>query len=793
MLRVVLAIYFSLALFLTIGQLALEYKNEKRRLTEEIENAASTFNPILSQALWNVDDEQTKASLLGVLGINYDVIRVELLDANDNLLYEFHSPADKSTFFLDWPVIKKVTNLFLEHYNYKYDLLYESEFTSKRKIGALILQSNSNVVLNRAAHTFLITIVSAIFKTTLLATIFYIIMHRMVGRPLKQITQAMLQLNPKHQALRAPLTYDSELLRREDELGTMVRTFKEMELSLQQKEKALNAYSNHLEAKVLERTEQLEEASQAKSDFLAAVSHEIRTPMNGVIGIAHLLGETELTLQQKQYVDVIQNSGASLIHIINEILDHLKIESKKIELEKTQFDLEEVFNESVALFAHRAREANIQVIPLFSLSCPQFVVGDPTRIRQILVNLLGNAFKFTKAGKITIRADVQSLEQQLVSVQFSVTDTGIGIDASQQHKLFKPFSQADSSTTRRYGGTGLGLAICKQLAELMGGEIGLRSTIGVGSQFWFTTPLEIARVSAEKDAFTNLADGKHVFLLGTQSDYHTHLSQALKHWRITYQNFERLDQLNAALIENRSSEQKLDLVIVESQPLDASNDAWQSLVNDMSQLLNDLNTPVLQIHSQEYASDPYDTRTVNAYFLAKPVTNKVLQHTLEQIFTQDNMPIDATEQPKEYGNYSDVKVLVAEDNPVNQMVILGFLRKFSIEAIVVETGVQAIDACQQATPPFDLVLMDGEMPELDGWQSAEQLRALDTRRTNNQPITIVALSAHAMDTYKEKALSHGMDGFLSKPIDAKALEAVLLKVQESQHKFRNAVQGTNSR
>ncbi|HMY40901.1 MAG TPA: histidine kinase dimerization/phospho-acceptor domain-containing protein, partial [Marinagarivorans sp.] len=399
--QVVLAIYLSLAIVLTIGQLALEYQNEKQRFTQEVENIATTFAPIIAKSLWNVDEEQTRVTLQGVLGINYDVLSVKLLDANARVLHEFAPTTEKHRLFSDWPLLHQLTKPFLEEYVFKYDLFYTGGFTSNQKIGALLLTSNSDVILSRAAHTFFITMVSAVFKTTLLSFIFYFILRIMVGKPLMRITRVMQSLTADESA--QPPAVGVDLLARSDELGGMARTFNEMTSALKRKDEALNTYSLHLEAKVQERTLQLERASQAKSEFLAAVSHEIRTPMNGVIGLAHLLAETELNPQQRQYVTTIEQSGETLTKLINEILDHLKLESNKIELDITPIQPEALLHESAALFLRQARQANIEVVITYAPECPQSILGDGVRLRQVLVNLLGNAFKFTQQGRIVVQ------------------------------------------------------------------------------------------------------------------------------------------------------------------------------------------------------------------------------------------------------------------------------------------------------------------------------------------------------------------------------------------------------
>lgn len=780
LLRVVLAIYLSLAILLTLGQLALEYQNERRRLTEEIENAATIFSPIISQALWNVDNEQIKASLLGVLGINYDVLNVQLLDQKGLLLYEFDSPADKHTFSGSWAWAGQLADLFLERYLYEYDLFYESDFTTNRKIGQLILKSNSNVVLSRAAHTFLITIISAIFKTSLLAGIFYVIMRRMVGAPLKQVTYAMQQLDSDHRRDELSKDFEPELLRRDDELGAMVRTFKEMAHSLKQKDRAISAHSSRLEAKVRERTRQLEQASQAKSDFLASVSHEIRTPMNGVIGLAHLLGETQLTTQQRHYVDVIQSSGQSLIHIINEILDHLKIESNKIELENTVFNLEELFNGCIDLFSHCAREANIGVAAMFSPRCPQYAVGDPTRVRQILVNLLGNAFKFTKAGSITVKADVEEgdteeAKRALFWITVSITDTGIGIEQSQLHRLFKPFSQADSSTTRRYGGTGLGLAICKQLTELMGGSIGVASTVGEGSRFWFKIPLKLRPQNGGDRPSIHLHTDTQASLLLASARYEHHLRQLLDSQGLRATVFLQREPF----LQHLSVAAGGILAIIECRSGGCGRGHARC-----SELLDKIRSqsqvPILLIGGQDYGiKGGLAERHEKVCILHAPFTNQAFLHAAAELLTGTPKTDKPKALPREQRDLSVLNVLVAEDNPVNQMVIMGYLQQYSIEPVVVENGKQVLEYCQGSLNAVDLILMDGEMPELDGWQTAKIIRSMGIKNRSGLPVNIVAFSAHAMEAYQEKAAEYGMNGFLSKPINHLELKTILLAAYEA--------------
>ncbi|HMU68055.1 MAG TPA: ATP-binding protein, partial [Cellvibrionaceae bacterium] len=359
-----------------------------------------------------------------------------------------------------------------------------------------------------------------------------------------------------------------DLLARSDELGGMARTFNEMTSALKRKDEALNTYSLHLEAKVQERTLQLERASQAKSEFLAAVSHEIRTPMNGVIGLAHLLAETELNPQQRQYVTTIEQSGETLTKLINEILDHLKLESNKIELDITPIQPEALLHESAALFLRQARQANIEVVITYAPECPQSILGDGVRLRQVLVNLLGNAFKFTQQGRIVVQGKLLAAraEQAAPALLFSIQDTGIGIEAAQIQRLFKPFSQADSSTTRRYGGTGLGLAICKQLVELMGGSIGVESRPGEGSTFWFTVPVQCVEDSAPAVEIMQAPAG--VYLTPDGSFYEEHFIGLLHYHNIPLQRLPN----RSALLNALPAQTQQQVVIVMAHCIQQSAD-----------------------------------------------------------------------------------------------------------------------------------------------------------------------------------------------------------------------------
>ncbi len=770
-LRVVLGLYFTIAISITFFQLLLEYRNEKDRLVQEIDQVANTFRPIVLQALWNLDEIQVNSALEGILGTNQDVLSVELRDIDDVTTHLVNRKKDNATEQSQ----EASKNKLIERYYFRFDLVYTHEFTGSQDLGELIFITNSNVVLKRAAHTFYITIISAFVKTTILCLIFYLAVRAMIGRPMEHLSEVMRRLIPKSGNYSYDIELDEELLTRKDEVGVALNTFKVMKDALRQKEEALTDYQMLLEEKVAQRTKQLEKMSQAKSDFLANMSHEIRTPMNGVLGMVQLLADTPLDEQQKKYINIIQNSGESLIEIINSILDQLKIEAGKIELEIRDINLEKIIDDCANMFSFKSRETGVALIPVFHSSCPHWVKGDAMRIKQILNNLVANAFKFTHEGEVVIRVEkIRDLGGNQSLVRFSVSDTGIGIDETHLNRLFKPFSQADKSTTRKYGGTGLGLTISKQLAELMKGDIRVKSVVGEGSTFELDVPFEHCeeqeiQVLEEED--TQILVGKRLLVVDDHEAFGTVVQEVAEGWGMKVQTVSMAEQAKNIIAKSFHDKTPFDIAIVDIALPDLNGIL---LCKQLKEIHGDKMPRVMLVSAVKGIDSKEQLKEGNIdIFVEKPISNSELRSTLSKI-ARTAQKIESSKFKKGVNQYTDLHVLVAEDNVVNQMVIKGLLNKLGVEPIVVENGLLAVEECKRnIQSPFDLILMDCEMPEMDGWEASKKIRELDYKRSNGEHVNIHALSAHAMEKHLEKSKEAGMDGYIYKPIGLDTLDKLL--------------------
>lgn len=536
------------------------------------------------------------------------------------------------------------------------------------------------------------------------------------------------------------------------------KNYRQLEDSIERQQQAMD-----------QAREEALKASEIKSQFIANMSHEIRTPLNAIIGFTDLLLKTSLTQRQQDFLSTIRKSSSGLLQIINDILDFSKIEAGKIALNEVSINLRDTVEDVLTVLAPAAHEKRIELIPIIYPEVPNQILADPLRLKQILTNLVGNGIKFTHRGSVVVRVKVDQKVRSQVTIKISVSDTGIGIPENYQQTLFQAFSQVDTSTSRQYGGTGLGLVIAKQLVEQMNGNIGVKSQPSQGTNFWFTFQAELA----DKDqphTFSTSLSGRRIAVFDRHPLARMSMCHLLNEWQTTSQSVGNLNELEP-IIEQAHSTTPFDAAIIS---LDFGDDSWESANRIIAKLKSSYHCPTILLHNTTQEENEEAALSSQASIsLTKPVRQVELHEAISLIIAEPDHIEDriATNAENQQAIFSRrPKVLAVDDNPANLKLVNTLLGDINTKVTSAKSGPEALHWLQQET--FDLILMDIQMPGMDGVETTRQIR---NKPSAYRDIPIIALTAHALDSEKQNLLTSGMDDYLTKPVSEQQLINTILE------------------